>query len=285
MGTFQRSTSRRPAAGQPLSWQRRGLTLVELLMVSAVMAILATTLAALATTVQVANQQQLGHGLALQHGQVAIGRIERAIQGATVNQQFPGFIVMSETVNGSTFPDTLVVWKPKGQPAAPDGLPRVNELVVFTPASDDSARFVELRRSSDTSEVPPLANDDDWRYLMSKLKSSAYADYGSRAAVLTDLMRVGVVTNSSGQPVGKRGCIRFEQVLRPSAAEWKSYQTGSVSWKSLPWVQGIYGANFGQRQALCRIELQLRPGDVVSHDKQLAIPFFGSAAIYYSLER
>ena len=92
MGTFHRLTNRHR--------QRRGLTLVELMMVTAVMAILATTLAALATTVQVANQQQMGRGLAIQHGRVAIERIERAIQGATANEQFPGFIVISETIDG-----------------------------------------------------------------------------------------------------------------------------------------------------------------------------------------
>ncbi|MBI2478057.1 MAG: hypothetical protein HYV60_05240 [Planctomycetia bacterium] len=119
------------------------------------------------------------------------------------------------------------------------------------------------------------------------LKSEAVFDSGSdsSAAVLTDLMRVAEVTNSSGRSVAKRGCVRFEQGLRPSAAEWQAYRAGSVSWSSLPWVQGISGTTFGQRQALCQIELQLRPGDIDRHDKQLAVPFFGSAAIYYQLER
>jgi prepilin-type N-terminal cleavage/methylation domain-containing protein len=265
--------------------RKRGFTLVELLMVSAVMALLATTLAALANTVQVANEQQMGRGLSLQHAQVTIERIERTLQGATANEQFPGFIVISETLGGSTFPDTLVVWKPKGSPANPTGLPRVNELVVFAPADGDPTRLLELRASSDNSQVPPVANTNDWKFLLSMLKTAAYSSTSSDAAVLTDLIRTAEVTNASGQSAGRRSCVRFEQVLRPSAAEWQAYKAGSVSWASLPWAQGVYGTKSGQRQALCRIELQLRPGDIELHDKQLAIPFFGSSAIYYQLKR
>lgn len=289
MDMFPRSTNRRlalvKAARVKAMRRRRGFTLVELLMVSAVMALLATTLAALATAVQVANQQQIGRGLALQHGQVALERIERAIQGATANERFPGFIVISETVDGSTFPDTLVVWNPNGPPIDPQGMPRVNELVVFAPAYNDPTRLVELRHFNDASQVPPLANDDDWRSLLSILKSSTYSGADSSVAVLTDLLRTAQVKNSSEPSVGARGCVRFEQTLRPSAAEWAAYKAGSVAWSDLPWVLGVYGATTGQRQALCCIELQLRPGDIDLHDKQIAIPFFGSGAIYYQLER
>jgi hypothetical protein len=239
----------------------------------------------LATTVQVANQQQMGRGLATRHGQVAIQRIERALQNATTSNQFPGFIVISETVSGSTFPDTLVVWKPDGAPAAPDALPRINELVIFTSAYDDPTRLIELRDPSDSSDVPAVADLAGWQNLISKMNKSAVAGIDSRAAVLTDLMRKAEVTDPSGNSLGQRGCVRFEQMLRPSAAEWRAYKTGSASWQSLSWVQGIHGARFGLRQALCRIELQLRPGDLDLHDKQIAIPCFGSAAIYYQLER
>lgn len=285
MDTFHQLTSRPAVPANSMMRRKRGFTLVELLMVSAVMALLATTLAALASTVQVANEQQVGRGLSLQHGQVAIERIERTLQGATANEQFPGFIVISEMLGGMTFPNTLVVWKPIGSPVDPTGLPRVNELLVFTSTDGDPTRLLELRYTSDNSQVPPLANTVDWQVLISMLKTAAYSSSSSSAAALTDLIRVAEVTNSSGQSVGRRGCVRFEQVLRPSAAEWQAYKAGSVSWASLPWAQGVYGTQSGQRQALCRIELQLRPGDIELHDKQLAIPFLGSSAIYYQLKR
>lgn len=287
MATFHRSVDLRAEArsASKVRPNRRGMTLVELMMVSAVMSLLAATLAALASTVQVSNQQQLGRGLSIQHGQVAIGRIEHALRVATANEFFPGFIVVSETVNGSTFPDTLIVWKPDGTPVNEDGLPLVSELVVFTPADGSPNRLLELRDPYDTSEVPAVSATRDWLDLVTNLKSSADYEGDSNAVVLTDLMRVAEVTSSTTRSIATRGCVRFEQSLRPSDAEWRSYKAGSATWESLPWVQGIYGATSGQRQSLCRIELQLRPADLQLNDKQIAIPFLSSAAIYYQLER
>lgn len=278
---FQRSIKKLESRHRRVGCPQRGMTLVELLMVTAVMGILASTMAALATTVQMANEQQLGRGLAIQHGQVAIERIERTLLGAFANENFPGFIVRSETVSGSTFPDTLVVWSPKGEPVDPDGLPRVNELVVFTSALGDPSKLVEIQSDSDTSPVPALDNDYEWQYLIETLKSSYFEYYDSGGAVLTDLIRKARV--AKGFPA--RACIRFEQQLRPSASEWQAYKDGLTAWSDLPWALGVHGAATGQRQALCHIELQLRPGDIESHDKGLAIPFFGSGAIYYQLER
>jgi prepilin-type N-terminal cleavage/methylation domain-containing protein len=284
MRIFRQLTRRHPTRGRRVS-QRHGLTLVELMLVSAVMAIVATTMAALATTVQVTSEQQAGRGTAFQHGQVAIERIERAILGATANDQFPGFTIISKSISGAAFPDTLVVWYPTGSAADPTGLPRVNELVVFTPSGGDPSQLIEIRSPGDARIVPPLANSSAWRTLIESLKMSAMPDMNSDAAVLTDLIRTAAVTNGDGVSLARRACIRFEQVLRPSAIDWASYQAGSSSWESLPWAQSIYGTTVGQRQALCRIELQLRPDDIESNDRQIAIPFLGSGAIYYQLER
>jgi len=56
----------------------------------------------------------------------------------------------------------------------------------------------------------------------------------------------------------------------------------------VPWVQDIHGPNTGLRQAWCRFELQLTPGEdsrASDPNGDTAIPFFGSGAIYYQLER
>ena len=85
-----------------------------------------------------------------------------------------------------------------------------------------------------------------------------------------------------------RGALRFESRLRPSAADWSDYQADNVAWDDLPWVQGICGSQTGLRQAWVRIEMQLVPGQAsATHDPSglRAIPFFGSAAVYYELER
>ena len=56
----------------------------------------------------------------------------------------------------------------------------------------------------------------------------------------------------------------------------------------MPWVQGVYGSQSGLRQAWLRFELQLMPSEI-SADRdssgQQAIPFFGSAAVYYEMHR
>ena len=83
-----------------------------------------------------------------------------------------------------------------------------------------------------------------------------------------------------------RGAARFETRLRPSDTDWANYKAGSVTWMNLPWVQGIYGSQAGLRQVWVRMELQFVPGvDWIESNSAAvqAIPFFGSAALYYNL--
>ena len=79
-----------------------------------------------------------------------------------------------------------------------------------------------------------------------------------QAVTLTELIRTGRVTDAAALPKW-RGAIRFERRLRPSAAEWASCQAVLTSpeetkeeketaWRSVPWVQGIYGSTTGLRQ-------------------------------------
>jgi hypothetical protein len=91
-----------------------------------------------------------------------------------------------------------------------------------------------------------------------------------------------------------RGAVRFEVAVTPSAEEWASYQSGALPWvdepgkQGLPWVQGIVGSRSGLRQVRLRTELQLMPGKTaVLEDPtgQQAIPFLGSAALYYEMAR
>jgi hypothetical protein len=83
-----------------------------------------------------------------------------------------------------------------------------------------------------------------------------------------------------------RGVIRFETRLRPSAAEWSEYQGGSRNWADMSWAQSIYSADTGLRQAWCSYELQFVPRGKSrsgADSAALALPAFGSAAIYYTL--
>ncbi len=260
---------------------RRGLTLVELMIASAILAIMVGALSGLALTVQTANEHGSGQNLATQHARVTLERIERSLHAAHANASFPGFAVFSDSVGGWTFPDTLVVWQPSGAPANPDGLPLFSELVVYSPDPNDAHRLLEIRVPSDARTVPPLEDTSAWVWELAGFKMNPAA----QRVQLTNLLRTASAT---ADPNALRGAIRFEVRYLPSRDDWDDYQTGNKDWDELPWVQNIYGSQSGLRQSWCAFEIQLVPhddGSTVGVSEQNAVPFFGTAAIYYELPK
>ena len=260
-----------------------GLTLVELMLAMAVLAMVMGTLASLGTGVEQSYEYTEGHGTATQHARVALDRMARAVTRATANEQFPGFIVLAERENTSwRFPDTLVVWCPSGEPADPTGLPRFQELLIYCPSSALPNRLAELSVPGDARTVPAVTDTAAWAAEIAAIKQNV----NTKSVALTDLMRTASArTTGNG---GWRGCVRFEQRLSPSNAELSQYRSGTLSWSDLAWPQGLYGSQTGMRQAWLRCELQLMPGTTwVSNDPngQRAVPFFGSAAVSYELQR
>lgn len=270
---------RRVACRFVRSARRSGLTLLELLIAMSITVIIVGTLSGLVKAVHSTSEYGEGHGMATQHARVALERISRTIHEATANESFPGFIVVAESIAGWRFPDTLVVWHPEGAAADPAGLPRFNELVIYAPHPSQPSQLLEITAPSDTRIVPPVNDLAQWSSELTVIKSSS----SSQRVVLTDLVRTGVVYDSTSSQT--RGAVRFESRLRPSAAEWASYQSGARDWDELSWVQGIYGSQSGLRQAWLRTELQLIPGKTAASGAggQLAIPFLGSAAVYYPM--
>lgn len=261
--------------------RRRGMTLVELLAVSAILLMMAGTLGSLALSVQTVNEHQFSRGLALQHGQVTLVRLQRQLQQATANTSFPGFVEFSTSVGAYSFPDTLVVWHPAGAASDPDGMPRINELVVYCPNPAAPHELWEITKPADTRIAPALSNATAWRQELDSFRTSNAAE----RIVLTNLLRVAALRDGSSQAVASRAALRFETVRRPSTNQWTSFVNGASSWESLPWVQGIYGPNTGLCQTRCRIEFQLRPGDDGNDHQDAAVPFFGSAAVYFNVAR
>jgi hypothetical protein len=253
---------------------------VELLAVSAILLMMAGTLGSLAMSVQNTSQYQFSRGVALQHGQVTLVRLRRTIEAATANNSFPGFAVFAERVGADTFPETLVVWRPAAAAVDPNGMPRINELIVYTPNPSALNELLEITKPLDLRVAPSLADANAWQQELNSFRTSSDA----QRVVVTDLLRVAAVRNGAG-PVTARAALRFEAVRRPSATQWGAFLGGTVAWESLPWVQGIYSQNVGLCQSRCRIELQLRPGDTTDNHRDLAIPFFGSAAVYFSLTK
>ena len=262
--------------------RRRGLTLLELLIAMSIMVLVTGTLGTLAKGVQEGFEYSEGHGLATQHARVVLERIAQSVEEATASEQFPGAIVLAE-VNGLwRFPDTLVVWRPDGSPADPEGLPRLNELIVYCPDPKAPNCLLEITVPGDTSIVPPVDNEAAWATIIAAIKASQ----SSRTVTLTELLRTCTVAEAAD--ADQRAAVRFETRLRPSDDDWVDYRNDNLAWDQLPWAQGIHGTNVGLRQVWVRMELQLIPSHDGSGDSpaaQRGVPFFGSAARYYELHR
>jgi prepilin-type N-terminal cleavage/methylation domain-containing protein len=262
--------------------QRRGLTLLELLIAMGIMLLVVGALETLAQAVHQAFEYNEGHGMATQHARVVLDRITRTVNEATANEQFPGFLVLADTVATWTFPDTLVVWHPTGQPADAAGLPRYGELVIYCPDAYIPNQLLEITLPGDTRVTPAVTDQAAWASALSTIKQGRQ---GNRV-VLTDLLRT--CTTSTGGSSGWRGAVRFASQVRPSDSEWAQFKAGTLAWKNLPWVQTFYGAKTGLRQSWLRMELQLMPGKgIVAPDaaSQQPVPFFGSAALYYEMNQ
>lgn len=277
----QRRLNRGPAAGFRRARPQSGLTLVELLMAMTIMAMVAGTLGGLAIAVQQGFEYNEGHATATQHARVALERITRTAKEATANEQFPGLIVVSRKVGSWQFPETLVVWHPSGDPVDSDGLPRLNELVIYCPHWQVPSRLIEITLPGDTRTVPPVENQTQWQAEIEAIRKTC-----TSSTTLTELVRTCSVIESLD--VGRLAAVRFQTRLRPSGSEWDAYQDGNLDWDKISWVQGIYGSRTGLRQTWLRIELQLMPGTESAANDQAgvqAIPFFGSAALYFEMHR
>ena len=281
-----------------MSLRWAGMTLLELLIAMSIMVMVVGTLGALSNGIQESYRYTEGHGLATQHARVVLDRIGRTVREATANEQFPGVIVVTTKVSSWGFPDTLAVWHPdeKVLAAHPERLPLndrerkpfYDELVVFCPHPNEPGRLVQI---VGTQDVQLSEDEGNWAAEIEAIKSAG----SDQAVTLTELIRTGRVTDATALPKW-RGAVRFERRLRPSAEDWASCQAVLTSseatkeeketaWRSVPWVQGIYGSQTGLRQAWLRTELQLTAGETANAAGGQYVPFFGSAALYYEMHK
>ena len=273
--------------------QRTGLTLVEVIIATTVMAMTALALATLADAVRITDQHVAGQGTATQHARVVTDHINRVVRQAWATEQFPGVVVFADEVTDWRFPDTVVVWYPDpeltdssnnllhadGTPANPDGLPLIRELVIFCPNPSNPAELLQITVPDDATEVP--ADTASLEAEIDLIK----ADTSATRVVLTDLIHVGEVTEVAANARGRlRAAVRFEVEYRPSENDWAQYKAGNIAWNALEWPQSIYGNDSGLRQVWLRTELQLDSQDG-QNSQSYTIPFFGSAAVYYQLPK
>ena len=264
--------------------RRRGLTLAELLIASTIMLLIATAVATLAETVHSTNDYCKGYTVAAQHARVALTRIERAVQNAIANEQFPGCLVVTEQAGSQVLPSTLVIWNPTtGTVANPTGLPLISEIVVFGPDPAHPNHLIEIRSPTEATAVPVASDMSAWRTLTDRLKSSST----TTKIQLTDRMRTAPLTGNytdSLTPADLRGAVRFRRLMAPSDTEWGQYRAGTRTWQNIAWPLDSYRSTSGTRAVACQTELQIAPGGMASA-AVTAIPFYGSASISYELPR
>lgn len=266
--------------GGSLRALRRGLTIIELTMSVAVLAMVATAVASLAHGVRVGSEYSRQSAELTQHAQVALARITNRIERAWATEGHPGVVVVHESSGGAMVPTALVVWQPEsGTPLYTAGPPLVRELVIFTANPKDPRQLLEVRARGDNRAVPLEEFDTaEGRSLVASLVDSPQAE----RIVLTELLR----TTSGSGIGGTRAATWFVRRLRPTGTELAMAHTGALAWENLPWPQGIYSTRNGLRQVWVRIELQLvPPGTTSSQMADRAVPFFGSAAIYHEVKR
>ncbi len=256
---------------------RRGLTLTELLIAGTIMAMLAAGMGSLVMTVHATNEFCRGQAVAAQHARVTLDRIDRSVRTAQASREFPGCLVVTESISGFDFPDTLVVWSPSGAAADPDGLPRVSELVLYCPDPDSPNVLVEMRATGNSNISPAALDEAGWAALVSAMK----ANESTVKVELTDRVRTAALSGSGTGDL--RGCVRFDVLLSPSASDWSQYRGGTLAWKNMQWPLDYYSTQTGMRRVVCQTELQILPGD--STDGQTAAPFFGSATLTYELAK
>ncbi len=279
-----------------VSNQRLGVTLLELMMALAVVAMLMVGLAGLSMTVQDSAKFNQGYVKAAQHARVVKARIIRTINTATATEDYPGAVVLEETVDTWwRFPDTLVVWSPEtGNAVDATTGPLISELVVYMPNPDSPNELWELTERSNTGQALLGAAAINWVTSGTLIGwkntvASMVASPTSQKVVLTDLLRIAS-TSTTDNSVSNlwRGCLRFESEMNPTRSAWDDYLGGFWEWEEMSFAQDIHGSQTGLRQVWVRFEFQLQPEhSSVAGDSVVMppLPFFGSAAIYYEMHR
>jgi hypothetical protein len=183
-------------------------------------------------------------------------------------------VVISTAVGTYDYPDTLAVWLPEAAAADPDGLPRVGELVLFTPDASDPSHLLEIRVPGDATVAPAADNPSAWRSLAASIRN----DTDAERITLSDRLRTADAGAGS-----MRACLRFSRLMTPTEADWEDYRDGLLGWTELEWPLDAFSSQAGTRRVVCQTEIQLLRGS--EDDAVTAVPLFGSAGVTYELSR
>lgn len=268
-----------------------GVTLIELLMAMTITAMLSVVLGGIVLAVQTARQHTEGLEEATLQAGAALERIEFMIAHAGTYRAGGGPVTLGMAVvprRWSSFdlPEALVVWSGGRTGGMADAglqsrLPRINELVIYTPDPTEPRHLVEITHPANNGAID--FRDGSFASAVRTLIDSPDA----KKTLLVNRIRRSQLSGFAGFSTAHAANVRFELTQSPTDADLAAAAPGTAGWLALPWSGGIVSSTSGLRQATVRIELQIEPR---AHEargadqKTIAIPFFGSEGIRYVYE-
>ncbi len=133
------------------------MTLLELTVAMTIMMVVVGAMAALTRTAQQSFEYSEGYGVATQHARVVLDRIAQNVCQATANEQFPGCLVVAESVDGvslSRYAGHLASHRLAGGAGRPAALQRVDRLLSESCCTESTGRDDGARRTP--APCPPL---------------------------------------------------------------------------------------------------------------------------------
>lgn len=241
----------------PAQNQRQGLTLVELVIGIALMAMVATSLSMMTEHVMqsAGNVERLNEAtqvnLALQR------HFETMCAAAIVTDDFPGVQMVTTPTgqSGVAIRDTL-------GPSLP-----TQDQIVFLTYDPLNPELWCLFRSNTKASVPAATDGVAW----SALFQSTISSVGSEKNVVTEKL---VVTTDV---TGRQAVTVFQESQQPSEAEIADYRGGSLAWADLNWPQDKYTAEYGVQRL--RISIMLMVRDAADHAVPVHLNYIRTEAV------
>ena len=309
---------RRTAFRIAITFDRRGMTLAELLIAMAIMGLMTVVLAGMSQAVNSAWAYTKGVESTEQQAAAAFDRIKFMLAHTgtyrlTGQPTRLGLAMVPRTVGSATIPDVLVLWtggRNGGMSAlgTQTRLPVASELLAYTWDSTNPSQLLEVAFPSSTNNIDFAATDfattimsllasltADRIPLCGHLRVTSLSATTTTPTPLTTYPTGGMygpsisttpTTTTSTIDVSQSvGCARFDIAWAPTDAELATATVGSTLWYQLNWPLGAVCSRSGMRQATLNLELQIEPDGVDAGTGSInAIPFFDSGSVRYVYE-
>src|SRR4051812_1338219 len=175
---------RPPKMRKQRDYSRRGLTLPELLIATAILTLLAGAMGTLAYGVGTANDFSRGQNEATQHARVALERIRRNVINSKASENFPACLVATTTVGSYSYPDRLLIWKSDGVTAGAAEYPKQSDLIVYTYNPSRPVQLLEVT----TTDATPLTSSTN--AALNAVVDAMLASTSSTKTVITDRLDI-----------------------------------------------------------------------------------------------